>query len=183
MQKEVELYLQMCGKPHMGTDTFRTIRPGDICWLLVQRHWATLECFAQTVTLNGNFLILEVWHDSGNSSNSEAQELLSVNADLKTLHTALANNAERCCRKYIESLVSANYSANYWEPGLATIEAIKQLRTFKAQNRATELTNWLKLDTERLKEAIATQAPIEKLIELSDISDKMSEGLNQVLQW
>lgn len=115
----------------MGADTFRAIQPGDICWLLVHRHWTVFEDFLQTVTLNGNFLILELWQDGSDiGEKPEVREYLSVNTDLKTLHMVLANIADRHCRKHIEALVAADFWKRDFD---RTIEQLSEQKKTKAR--------------------------------------------------
>ena len=129
IQKEVELYLQTCGKPHMGVDSFRVIQPGDICWLLVYRHWPTFTEFLQTITLNGNFLVLELWQDGSDKGDEPvAREFLSINTDLKALQIALASIAERCCWEYIESLVVADYWKTDFDKTIARLSHTKKIK-------------------------------------------------------
>lgn len=158
----------------MSADTFRVIQPGDICWLLSHRHWATLEYVLQTVTLNGNFLIVELWHDGADSdSEPEIREYLSVSTDLKTLQTSLANIAERYCRKHIESLVAANYWKTDFEKTIARLSHMKRI---KAQGAIESFESRMS----DLKARVETKDELSQLIALCNQLDEDCEKVNQL---
>ena len=174
IQKEVELYLQTCGEPHMGADTFRVIQPGDLCWLLIHRHWGTLEYFFQTVTLNGNSLILELWVDGSDiGEKPNIQECLSINTDLKTLQMALSDMAECGCREHIESLVVANY----WKTDFdKTIERLSQVKKTKAMATIESFASKMS----KLKTCVDRKDDINSLIVLCNQLDEDCEEVNQL---
>ena len=112
MQKKVELYLQLCGEVHMSVDSYRTIQPGDICWLIAHPHWPILRDFRQTVTANENRLILEVWHNATEADKPEVSEILSIDVSLKILHSRLTDMAKTGSRKLIETLAADKYGSS-----------------------------------------------------------------------
>lgn len=159
----------------MGADaSFRVIQPGDICWLLVHRHWATFEYFFQTVTLNSDLLILELWQDGSDiGEEPSVQECLPVNTDLKTLHMVLSNIAERGCRKHIESLVAANY----WKTDFdKTIERLSQIKKTKAVTTIKSFASKMS----KLKTCVEHKDDISSLVVLCNQLDEDCEKVNQL---
>jgi hypothetical protein len=176
IQKEVELYLQLCGEVHMSVDSYRTIQPGDICWLIAHPHWPILRDFNQTVTANGRHLILEMWHDVTESDDPELSECLAIDVSLKTLHSRLIDMAEKGSRKFIESLASEEF----WTMKPEGIERLFNQLPPKHKDRARKLIANLQADIKALEDAIATKAPIKRLIALSENLEKETEDLNQL---
>ena len=172
IQKEIELYLQLCGKVHMSVNSYRTIQPGDICWLIAHPHWPILGDFNQTVTLNEKHLILEMWHND----DPELSEFLPIDVSLKTLHSRLINMAEKGSRKFIESLASEGF----WTIHPEGVERLFNQLSTKNKDRARKLIANLQSDIKALDEAIAVNASIERLITLSESLEKKTGNLNQL---
>lgn len=161
----------------MSVDSYRNIQPGDVCWLIVHSHWSILDYLRQTVTLNGNFFILEVWHEVTEEGEApRLSEYLSINASLQTMHLRLADIADQASRSFLTNLAVDKY----WNKDHQELEKLFDKITSSQKAKAYELIAYLNADIEKLNKAITTKAPITELIILSENLDKISEDLNQL---
>lgn len=112
INKAVELYLQMCGKPYMGYNYIRDAQPGELCWEIKIFNWDLVLGRFQTVTLKENILVLEIWDETTDDRIPEFSETVSSDISLEALHLKLRNAAKIESTTVLKRFLIDYYKAN-----------------------------------------------------------------------
>lgn len=172
MQEEVRQYLRVNGEI-IEPAHVRKVNKKGTCWWIKKPEWALVPNHFQTVTLLGNDIILNVWHEYADIDDFSLKELLPKEVTLAALRLRLEDMASKASRQYIENLVNDNF----WEDD--TEENLEMILPEERNSVNSEFSQFHK-DLEQLRSLISSRADIKDLINLHNKIDSFNSKLTQM---